>query len=421
MKIADTTLKKRLDEFRKTPSGRLTLADFRRVWLEEEQDPPAFTKGNEKEERERRNKIKGKKRKREKDKEEEEEEEEEAVREETTQDVEPEMEESIGQVSKDFDPLFFEAGMGADGGLPLFFPEIEMDEDSNIDPALRERPPSSPLEMVVGAAVAEEVSAALQTDEGLRFAQALNDRESRQNVAIVPDEFADLDDEELDQFILTEEEVKIKERVWVEMNKDYLEALAGELRVCESRLFVGDLTAFPRILVKAEMAENLEGKETKSRKVRSPKRFTHTKKHLTHSFQTFTQRRKTSTKPRDTSTPHGTTAAESVRNLLKKNPRYSKKINYAVLDQFFKPEKSSTPGDGEEEGEGEEGGKEGVGMHRVDENENESEKDEIEVEEVVEEGGEYLTPLRANPDYEDDEDDKPEEYGGWEDAFEQEV
>ena len=99
-----------------------------------------------------------------------------------------------------------------------------------------------------------------------------------------------------------------------------------------------------------------------------------------------------------------------MRNLLKKNPRYSKKINYAVLDQFFKPERSSTPGSGE----GEEGLEE-AGLYRIDE------KDNVEGEEVVEEGGEYQTPLQANPDYEDDEDDKQEEYGGWEDVFEQEV
>lgn len=116
-------------------------------------------------------------------------------------------------------------------------------------------------------------------------------------------------------------------------------------------------------------------------------------------------------KPRDTSTPHGTTAAESVRNLLKKNPKYSKKINYAVLDQFFKPEKSSTPEN--EGGEGEEGVGEEVYLHRI-------ERDDGEAEEVVE-GGEYQTPLRVNPDYEEDDYDKPEEYGGWEDLFEQEV
>lgn len=103
-----------------------------------------------------------------------------------------------------------------------------------------------------------------------------------------------------------------------------------------------------------------------------------------------------------------------MRNLLKKNPKYSKKINYAVLDQFFKPEESSTPDNEDEQGE-EEGKGEG-GLHQI----NGVEKDYEEVE-VVEEGGEYQTPLRANPDYEDYEDDKPEEYGGWEDAFEQEV
>ena len=166
------------------------------------------------------------------------------------------------------------------------------------------------------------------------------------------------------------------------------------------------------LLAKAEIAENPEGKEIKNRKV-----------HLSRCFHCiglltpykFPQRRKTSTKPRDTSTPHGTTAAESVRNLLKKNPKYSKKINYAVLDQFFRPEKSSTPGDeGEED---EEGGGEEVGLHQIDE----IERDDGEGEEVVEEGGEYQTPLRAHPDYEVDEDDKPEEYGGWEDVFEQEV
>ena len=49
VKIADTTLRKRLDEFRSTPSGALTLTDFRTVWLEEEMDPPAFIKGKERE------------------------------------------------------------------------------------------------------------------------------------------------------------------------------------------------------------------------------------------------------------------------------------------------------------------------------------------------------------------------------------
>jgi transcription factor IIIB subunit 2 len=230
VKIADTTLKKRLDEFRRTPSGKLTLADFRRVWLEEEQDPPAFTKGNEKEEKEGK-KLKGKKRKRERHTEKEE------VNE--AQDVEAEVEESMKLVSKDFDPLLFGTGMGVGQGLPLFLPDVELDADRNIDPALREKPPPSSLEKVVDEAVTEEVASILQTDRGMQVTKALNEAESRRNAAIAPDEFADLDDEELDQFILTEEEVKTKERVWVEMNKDYLEAIAGEPHTDCPNPFVG--------------------------------------------------------------------------------------------------------------------------------------------------------------------------------------
>ena len=48
------------------------------------------------------------------------------------------------------------------------------------------------------------------------------------------------------------------------------------------------------------------------------------------------QRRKTgTTKPRDASTAHGATAAESVRTMLKKNPKYSKRINYDALKDLF--------------------------------------------------------------------------------------
>lgn len=49
----------------------------------------------------------------------------------------------------------------------------------------------------------------------------------------------------------------------------------------------------------------------------------------------YLQRRKTGNKPRDATTPHGTSAAESVRNLIKKNPKYSKRINYDALKDLF--------------------------------------------------------------------------------------
>ncbi|KAF8648464.1 hypothetical protein AX16_006267 [Volvariella volvacea WC 439] len=103
------------------------------------------------------------------------------------------------------------------------------------------------------------------------------------------DELKGLDEEELDWFLLSSEEVKTKERVWVELNRDYLEANA---------------------------AKNLQAEKWMSNS-RSRKK------------------RKTTIKSRDATTPHGTTAAESVRDLLKKIPKYSKRINYDALKDLF--------------------------------------------------------------------------------------
>ena len=65
-------------------------------------------------------------------------------------------------------------------------------------------------------------------DQGARLASALDAAEERrQAVLTTDDELLGLNEAELDAFILNEDEVRMKERVWVEINKDYLEALAG--------------------------------------------------------------------------------------------------------------------------------------------------------------------------------------------------
>jgi len=50
-----------------------------------------------------------------------------------------------------------------------------------------------------------------------RTAQEINDNEN----------LSDLDDDEINQLILTEEEAKAKSELWHEMNQDYLKELAG--------------------------------------------------------------------------------------------------------------------------------------------------------------------------------------------------
>lgn len=271
VKIADTTLKKRLDEFKNSPSGNLTLADFRNVWLEEEMDPPAFTKGKEREEKERlaaeeevqeeewddekakahalEKLKKGKKKKKQKGK---------RKREEDETDEEQQMEaaDQNGLASPSRPPLdpallnegILEGTLDPDTSLPEDPPE---DPNANIDPALLEQsmpapaiipppasapsatptsPPQNPVDETVSTVLAEEVATFLDNPQGAMLTDALDEAEQRRLALIsetVVDELMGLDEEELDRFLLSEAEVKIKERVWVELNRDYLEALAG--------------------------------------------------------------------------------------------------------------------------------------------------------------------------------------------------
>ena len=285
VKIADTTLKKRLEEFRRTPSGALTLADFRTVWLEDEMDPPAYTKGKEKEEKERllrenggvlpdekgKKKGKGKKKKRKRGEESDEEEHPEETPFYSPYDTAPGPSHQAHPYPP-VDPALLNQGIlaGTSQSLPLFLPEDgdEMrygmpQQTVPIDPALFEpdrtlvnpapsqppppppRPvdpslppdkalamplaPPSPVEETVDAAVTQEVSEFLTSAQSTLLNSALDEAEQRRREQYEgDDELLGLDEEELDRFLLTEEEVRIKERVWVEMNKDYLEAIAGE-------------------------------------------------------------------------------------------------------------------------------------------------------------------------------------------------
>ncbi|EIN10033.1 cyclin-like protein [Punctularia strigosozonata HHB-11173 SS5] len=330
VKIADVTLRKRMEEFRKTPSGELTLADFRTVWLEEEVDPPAYTKGREKEKKER----------------------DEREREECGELAEGQ--EKTAKATKRKKKR--KRGEDEEQGQPAGNDGREGEQELTL---------------------AEELNSFLGNAQSTSLAEALSEAEQRRRAQLtVVDELQGLDEEELDQFIMTEEEVKIRERVWVELNKDYLEAIAG----------------------------------------------------------TYSIRRKANNKPRDASTPHGSTAAESARNLVKKNPKFSKRINYDALKDLFIDEDNkldiafaegrendnlyTMPG--EEDAEGmevveEEGG--GVGMAQVGKSKRAPGR--------LEEGNPSTTlgtdgGAAGDYDAEGDETEGLAE-GVWEDAYEQEV
>ena len=289
VKIADVTLKKRLEEFKKTSSGNLTVADFRKVWLEEEMDPPAFTKGKEKEKA--RIKVTASKKKKKKKKRKRGEENSESS-EESSEDAQGEdapCTPGSSNVSA-VDPALFTQGILAgamddthDSQNPrLFLPDPDDDQvqndkadsqdekgdddkyeqkddngpafyereghdDSAIDPRLLDLdlarpgiskgthapsqvlPSMSPLEETFDSFLAEEVSEFIENEQGSLLTDALDTAERRRQPSVpLVDELLGLDEAELDRMILSDDEVKIKERIWVELNREYLENLAGE-------------------------------------------------------------------------------------------------------------------------------------------------------------------------------------------------
>lgn len=267
VKIADTTVKKRLDEFKMTPSANLTLADFRSVMLEEEMDPPAFTKGKEKdleldgsdEESSKKGKRKKKSRKGKRKRVESDEDNEIAAS------VVPTDEEAAAHDRIPIDPALLNEGILASTSsdapvvdsslpeqstLPVSQPEFINAAGPSSLPAST-LPSEDPVESTFSSLLAEEVSTVLQNDtRASQVHSALDEAEERRLAEFAAgDDLTGLDEDELDAFLLTEEEVKIKERVWVELNKDYLEALAGTVpynKTCNNLSFCSSVCCSER-------------------------------------------------------------------------------------------------------------------------------------------------------------------------------
>ena len=62
VRLSNTTIRKRLHDFKKTPSGQLTIDEFNNIDLEEEQDPPCFTEGRLKQKQQQIDEMEGKQR-----------------------------------------------------------------------------------------------------------------------------------------------------------------------------------------------------------------------------------------------------------------------------------------------------------------------------------------------------------------------
>jgi len=302
VKMADVTIKKRLEEFRATASGQMTIEEFRTIWLEETENPPALKRNRRKERRDKT--ANG-------DDEDEEEEGDEgddqvsskfkeapATRSPTShasqeQEQEQRSQSPVTQVnslkrkSPDDESPAKEAWGGSIADSET---EIEVHEFKETEQACNGEPREW-YENEIEQVIAEEVESHLVSGTGSVLQTELDEKERRQKEAAQRLEDArldDLDDEELDQFILSEKEVEMKTRVWMELNKEYLEKVA----------------------LKKEREANGELKVAK-------------------------KYNKTKYKPRDSDNPAGLTVEESVKNMINSKKKLSSKINYAIADSLF--------------------------------------------------------------------------------------
>lgn len=248
VKIADVTLRKRLDEFKLTSSSKLTIDDFRNIWLEEENEPPAFYLARMP--KKPKKGLKG--------------------------------DRSAKRIKKDNGDEEESDGNEADD-------EEREEASTEIDPR---------LEALADEATRAEIEEYLDDDaaKAAILAQPVAKRSSTEQ-AEGENPLEGLDEEELDSFLLGPEEVRIKERVWIEFNKDYLE------RTLERQL-----------KLEADIKAGLNPKPIRRKRQ----------------------------KPRDSSTAPST-AAESTKQMMRKR-NFSKRLNYDVINSLFEGGDSTSAG-----------------------------------------------------------------------------
>ncbi|KAK9361304.1 Brf1-like TBP-binding domain-containing protein [Lipomyces starkeyi] len=222
-KVAEDTIQRRLDEFKMTAAGALTVQDFRGTNIESEADPPSFTKHRKRELAELR-----------------------------------EREAKLQAADADAEA---DAEVGDD--------EAEKEVAQDLDATLKDQSFQKLSELIK----ADNTSSASN--------RVFNDN---------PEHLSDVDDDEIQSFMLSEREVEIKSKVWMDLNEDYLKE--QEMK---------------RLKLEADQKAGI---------VRAP-------------------RKRKRNKPRDSTTENlPETPAESAKAMLQKKA-FSKKINYAALDHLF--------------------------------------------------------------------------------------
>ncbi|PVU86064.1 hypothetical protein BB559_006686 [Furculomyces boomerangus] len=202
VKIGSSTLKKRLVEFKKTPTSQLSVADFRNVWLEKAADPPAFTS----------NRLKSKR----------------LVKQNA-------LKKSVNnlkhkQMQDDLDLDNFDV---ADYLISNFKSRsTKKSTDNGIIDELYNTELEDTVEKLAGDENEIKQANPLPLEKEVVFKILENERKRYQSIETLDtfdtdvSKWADLDDAEIESFLLEQHEIEIKTEIWTSANKEYLQLQA---------------------------------------------------------------------------------------------------------------------------------------------------------------------------------------------------
>lgn len=203
VKIADVTIKKRLEEFKDTPAGQLSVEDFRAVApsMTESADPPAFTRSisKEKEAEDNSNKkhndvFAGEKRNESKD----------------------DVENGDGEADEDDDDV-------RDEEEEALMETLKLD---HIDQSLQDPELEKEVGDVLNSKVGVDLTAELDRKEEEARKRAQKQRQSAQQEEEA-NRLDNLDENSLDRLLMNDEEVLVKTHIWMSDNREFLEKVAG--------------------------------------------------------------------------------------------------------------------------------------------------------------------------------------------------
>jgi transcription factor IIIB subunit 2 len=314
VKVADLTIHKRLQEFKETNSGDLTVQEFRSMWLEQEHDPPSFGPKKKKKKRVRQVNDDG-----------------EVVDDETTDEPDPKrVKEKEVRRDKDgfvipdipIDPALVgtsePAAAASEGGAPPPTPpataptEIPGETPGETAEANQNKKkgkekenmekglfiPDEQSNEIIEATIESEINSLVNDQSSEAIVEELRQAHEaalaavpKNSVSDDPENLNDVDDDwEVQGAILDDKEVEIKERVWTEFNKDWIRD--QEIK---------------RLKTMADARNGIVKNQRKRKK----------------------------NKPRDSSAPDlAASPAESAKEMLKRRA-YSKKINYKAIEGLF--------------------------------------------------------------------------------------